>query len=36
VGGFGTKDLRPGFRYVLGVVPREGVKTVNGKDLPKE
>jgi hypothetical protein len=34
--GFGTRDLRPGFRYVLGVVSREGVKTVNKKDLPKE
>ena len=28
-----TKDLRPGFRYVIAVVSREGVKTVNGKDL---
>lgn len=35
VGGFGTKDLRPGFRYVIGVVPREGVKTVGGKELPE-
>jgi hypothetical protein len=34
--GFGTRDLRPGFRYVLGVVSKDGVKTVNGKDLPKE
>jgi hypothetical protein len=34
--GFGTNDIRPGFRYVLGVVSREGVKTVNKKDLPKE
>jgi hypothetical protein len=34
--GFGTRDIRPGFRYVLGVVSREGVKTVNKKDLPKE
>lgn len=34
--GFGTRDLRPGFRYVLGVVSKEGVKTVNKKDLPKE
>jgi hypothetical protein len=34
VGGFGTRDLRPGFRYVIGVVPREGVKTVGGKELP--
>ncbi len=34
--GFGTRDIRPGFRYVLGVVDREGVKTVNRKPLPKE
>lgn len=34
--GFGTRDIRPGFRYVLGVVSREGVKTVNKKDVPKE
>jgi hypothetical protein len=34
--GVGTLDFRPGFRYVLGVVSREGVKTVNGKALPKE
>jgi hypothetical protein len=34
--GFGTRDLRPGFRYVLGVVSREGVKTVNKKALPRE
>jgi hypothetical protein len=34
--GFGTRDLRPGFRYVLGLVSSEGVKTVNKKELPKE
>lgn len=34
--GFGTRDIRPGFRYVLGVVSKDGVKTVNGKQLPKE
>lgn len=33
--GFGTLDLRPGFRYVLATVPRAGVKTVGGKALPK-
>ena len=32
--GFGTRDIRPGFRYVLGVVSREGIKTVNRKALP--
>jgi hypothetical protein len=34
--GFGTRDLRPGFRYVLGTVAKDGVKTVNGKALPKD
>ncbi|MBA4067131.1 MAG: hypothetical protein C0501_26180 [Isosphaera sp.] len=34
--GLGTRDLAPGFRYVLATVPRDGVKTVNGKELPKE
>jgi hypothetical protein len=33
--GLGTRDLRPGFRYVIISVPKEGVKTVNGKELPK-
>jgi hypothetical protein len=33
--GFGTSDIRPGFRYAIISVPREGVKTVNGKPLPK-
>jgi hypothetical protein len=31
-----TSDLRPGFRYAIKSVSREGVKTVNGKELPKE
>jgi hypothetical protein len=31
-----TLDERPGFRYVIATFPREGVKTVNGKELPKE
>lgn len=34
--GLGTRDLRPGFRYAIKSVSREGVKTVGGKDLPKE
>jgi hypothetical protein len=34
--GFGTRDLRPGFRYVIGTVSREGVKKVNGKELKDE
>jgi hypothetical protein len=33
--GVGTRDIRPGFRYVILSVPKEGVKTVNGKPLPK-
>ena len=36
VGGLGTRDLAPGFRYVIATVSNEGVKTVNGKELPKE
>jgi hypothetical protein len=33
--GMATRDLRPGFRYAIISVPKKGVKTVNGKDLPK-
>ncbi len=33
--GLATRDLRPGFRYAIKSVSREGVKTVNGKELPK-
>jgi len=29
-----TRDLRPGFRYVIGVIPRAGLKTIGDKDLP--
>ena len=31
-----TSDLGPGLRYALGVVSREGVKTVNKRDLPRD
>lgn len=31
-----TRDLRPGFRYVLAAVDREGIQTINGKPLDKE
>jgi len=31
-----TKDLGPGFRYVIVVVPREGVKTIGGKEIKSE
>jgi hypothetical protein len=34
--GMATRDLRPGFRYVMATVSREGIKTVNGKKLPQE
>ncbi|MDW8266298.1 MAG: hypothetical protein RMJ52_13320 [Gemmataceae bacterium] len=30
-----TQDLGTGFRYIMISVPRQGVKTVNGKELPK-
>lgn len=30
-----TRDLRPGFRYMIIAVPREGVKSVDGKPLPR-
>jgi hypothetical protein len=33
--GFGTRDLRPGFRFVLGVVSRDGIKSVNKRTLPE-
>jgi hypothetical protein len=33
--GMGTRDIRPGFRYVICSVPNDGVKTVNGKPLKK-
>jgi hypothetical protein len=34
--GVATSDFLPGFRYILAVVGREGIKTVNKKALPKE
>jgi hypothetical protein len=36
VSGGGTKDLRPGFRWQVKSITREGIKTVQGKELPKE
>jgi hypothetical protein len=36
VGGIATRDLRPGFRYAIATVTNAGVKSVNGKALPKE
>lgn len=36
VSSFFTRDLHPGFRFVMGSVPREGIATVNGVALPKE
>ena len=29
-----TRDLRPGFRYVIGVIPRAGLKTIGDQNLP--
>ena len=29
-----TRDLRPGFRYVIGVIPRAGLKTIGDQELP--
>ena len=34
--GIATADFGPGFRYVVGLVSRDGVKTVEGKGLPKD
>jgi hypothetical protein len=34
--GMATRDVRPGFRYVIATVSRDGIKTVNGKKLPEE
>lgn len=34
--GFGTRDLRDGFRFVMGTTPRAGIETVNSVALPKE
>ncbi len=35
-GAVATRDLRNGFRYAIKSVSRDGVKTVNGRELPKE
>ena len=32
----GDKDVRPGFRYKIISVKRDGIKSVGGKELPKE
>lgn len=31
--GLATRDLHPGYRYVIGVLSRKDVKTINGKEL---
>ena len=31
--GLATRDLQPGFRYVIAILSRKGVKTINGKEL---
>jgi hypothetical protein len=30
-----TVDIAPGFRYALGLVSKDGIKTVGGKKLPR-
>ncbi|QDU40908.1 hypothetical protein Mal4_52710 [Maioricimonas rarisocia] len=35
VSGIETRDLRPGFRYAIQIVDREGVRTVSGKPVPE-
>jgi hypothetical protein len=34
--GLATRDLRDGFRYVIATVPRQGIKSVNGKAIQKD
>jgi len=34
IAGFATRDLRPGFRYAIGVVLRDGLATIGGKEIP--
>jgi hypothetical protein len=36
IGTIATRDLRDGFRYEVQVISREGVKTVNGKEIGKD
>ncbi len=36
VHGFGLQNIAPGFRWRVETISRDGVKTVNGKELPKE
>jgi hypothetical protein len=34
--GLGTRDIKPGFRYDMQAVEKEGIKTVNGKEIGKK
>jgi hypothetical protein len=36
VGGVATQDIGPGFRYVIATLSRDGIKTVNGKELSRK
>jgi hypothetical protein len=36
VGGIATQDIAPGFRYVIATLSRDGIKTVNGKELSRK
>ena len=35
VGGVATRDIVPGFRYMIATISRDGIKAVNGKELKK-
>jgi uncharacterized lipoprotein YbaY len=36
VNGLGTMDFRPGFRYVIATVSRDGIKTINNKLITQQ
>jgi hypothetical protein len=33
---FATADLRPDYAFQFGLIPREGIKTIEGKAIEKE
>lgn len=35
MGGLASRDFGQGFRYVLAQIPRDGIKSIHGKPLPK-
>jgi hypothetical protein len=34
--GLATRDIRPGFRYIIATIPREGIRSVNKNNLMKD